>query len=220
MTPSTAGSRSGRIVRDLLAEHGRTFAEELEIDLREDAPSPWFRLLCFALLCSTRIGTRIAVRAASDLSAAGWSDAAAMASATWEGLVRVLDDAGYVRYDFRTATRLELLSRRVLDVYGGDLRRLREAAERSPQRERRLLQEFAGIGPVGAGVFLREAQAAWPELRPYVDARTRETARELGLPADPERLAALVPPVDIARLVAALVRHRIAHRHQPAVHAP
>jgi endonuclease III len=219
MTPSAAGSRSERIVRELLVEHGRTFAEELEIDLREDAPAPWFRLLCFALLCSTRIGTSVAVRAAHDLTAAGWPDPAAMAGATWEDLVRVLDGAGYVRYDFRTASRLELLSRRVRDVYGGDLRRLREVAGRSLDRERKLLEEFVGIGPVGADVFLREAQAAWPELRPYVDARTRETARELGLPADPERLAALVPSADLASLVAALVRHRIAHRHRPVARA-
>jgi hypothetical protein len=219
MASSTRGSRADPVVRSLLDEHGRTFAQELEIDLHEDSPAPWFRLLCFALLCSTRIGTGIAVRAARDLTDAGWADPAAMASATWEDRVRVLDDAGYARYDFRTATRLEQLSRRVLDVYGGDMRRLREEAGRSPGRERTLLQEFVGIGPVGADVFLREAQAAWPELRPYVDARSRETARELGLPADPDRLAALVAPAEIARLVAALVRHRIAHRHPPVVRA-
>jgi hypothetical protein len=39
-----------------------------------------------------------------------------------------------------------------------------------------------GIGPVGADVFLREAQAEWPELRPCVDARAQYAARQFGLP--------------------------------------
>lgn len=196
----------------LLRAHGRTFAEELGLDLKGDAPSAWFRLLCFALLCSTRIGTSIALNAARRLSAAGWRDARSMARSTWEQRVAVLDEAGYVRYDFRTATRLGHLAQKVLEDYAGDLRRLREAASHDPTRERQLLERFVGIGPVGAAVFLREAQTAWPELRPYVDERTRETAVRLGLPSDPNRLAALVRTRDLSRLTAALVRYRIAHR--------
>lgn len=204
-----------RIVDRLLREHGRTLADELGLDLRADSPQPWFRLLCFALLCSTRISARIAVAAAQGLADAGWTDAEALRRSTWEQRVRVLDDAGYVRYDFRTATRLDQLGQHALDRYGGDVRRLRTAAGRDRGRERELLQEFVGIGPVGADVFLREAQVAWSELRPYVDARVQDTATELGLPADPHRLAALVPDKDLARLVAALVRVRLTHRLPP-----
>lgn len=196
----------------LLAEHGRTFCDELGIDLRADSGEPWFRLLCFALLCSTRIGGRIAVAAARRLADAGWTTPESMTAASWEERVAVLDDAGYARYDFRTATRLEQLARQVSERYGGDLRRLRATAGRDPRRERGLLQEFAGIGPVGADVFLREAQAVWRELRPYVDDRALATAAELGLPGRPDQLAALVAPRDLPRLAAALVRHRLAHR--------
>ncbi len=106
-----------------------------------------------------------------------------MRRSTWERRVRVLDEAGYVRYDFRTATRLDQLAQHVLERYGGDLRRLRIAAGQDRGRARELLQEFVGIGPVGADVFLREAQVAWPKLRPYVDPRVQDTATELGLPA-------------------------------------
>lgn len=135
-----------------------------------------------------------------------------MRRSTWEGRVRVLDEAGYVRYDFRTATRLDQLAQHVLERYGGDLRRLRIAAGQDRGRARELLQEFVGIGPVGADVFLREAQVAWPKLRPYVDPRVQATAAELGLPAEPRQLATLVPDKDFARLVAALVRVRLTRR--------
>jgi len=51
-------------------------------------------------------------------------------------------------------------ARACVERYDGDLRRLREAAGREPERERELLQEFKGIGGVGADIFRREAQVA------------------------------------------------------------
>lgn len=93
----------------------------------------------------------------------------------------------------------------MLDNYQGDLRRMREATDGDAGKLRRLLQEVPRIGRVGADIC-REVQAAWPELRPYLDKRTLDGARRLGLPADPDRLAKLVPDGEEARLSAALVR--------------
>jgi hypothetical protein len=70
----------------------------------------------------------------------------------------------------------------------------------------RLLQEVKGIGPTGAAVFLREVQAVWPWVRPYLDDRARAGARRVGLPDDCESLAALAPGDDVARFAAGLVR--------------
>jgi hypothetical protein len=71
---------------------------------------------------------------------------------------------------------------------------------------RGLLREVPRIGPVGADIFCREAQAVWPELRPFFDERSRTAAAGLGLPHTPAGLARHVPPKDLARLAAALVR--------------
>ncbi|THJ74577.1 hypothetical protein E7Y31_10645, partial [Candidatus Frankia alpina] len=92
--------------------------------------------------------------------------------------------------------------------YDGDIRHLREAADHFPDRERALLQKIKGIGPVGADIFLREAQAGWDELVPYLDERVRRTAGELGLPTSPPQFLDLVDRADLPRLVAALVRVR------------
>ena len=43
-------------------------------------------------------------------------------------------------------------------------------------------------------------------MRPYLDERARAGARRVGLPDDGDRLAGLVPPDDLARFAAALVR--------------
>ncbi|MEG9224923.1 hypothetical protein [Aeromicrobium sp. Sec7.5] len=69
-----------------------------------------------------------------------------------------------------------------------------------------LLQGVTGIGPAGASIFLREVQAVWADLAPYLDDLTLEGARTAGLPDDPIRLAGLVPEADLVRLVSACVR--------------
>jgi hypothetical protein len=168
-----------------------------------------FGLLLFALLASTRIRANLAVAGTKALLDVGWTTAEKLAASSWEDRARTLNGSGYARYDERTASQLGEACTLLLDRYAGDLRQLRSAAERDPGRERELLQEVKGIGPTGADIFLREVQGAWPELVPYIDARTREAADALHLPTDPAELAGLVDPSDVPRLVAALVRTRL-----------
>jgi endonuclease III len=198
------------IVRVLLKRYGRTFAAELGIDAERNEPSPLFCLLFSALLFSARIGHTIALKAARGLIERGWTTPEKLAGATWEERVRALDEAGYVRYDERTSTMLGETAQMVIGRYHGDLRELREAAGADPARERRLLKDFKGIGDVGANIFFREAQIAWPELFPFADDRVLAAAGALGLPADPQELAKLVRGRrEFARLVAALMRVRL-----------
>ena len=98
-------------------------------------------------------------------------------------VVAALGRAGYRRYDERTATQLREMAALVLDRYGGDLRGLAGEADGDVARAARLVQEVKGIGPTGAAVFLREVQAVWPWVRPYLDDRARAGAR----PARPPR---------------------------------
>jgi endonuclease III len=194
----------------LLARHGRTYAEELGLDVAGGTPSALFGLLLFALLSSARIRAGNAVTGTRALREAGWTTVGHLAASAREDRVEVLGTHGYARYDESTAARLGDLAAQLHDRYAGDLRRLREEADGAPARVRELLTDLKGIGPVGADIFLREAQAAWPELRPYADRRALQAARALGLPPDPQGLADLVAPDDLVRLVAALVRCSLA----------
>jgi endonuclease III len=197
------------IAEALLRRHGRTFAQELGIAVEKNTPSQLFRLLCASLLFSTRISANIAVEAARALADRGWTTPEKMAESTWEERAATLNNAGYARYDERTSTMLGETSRTLLDRYKGDLRNLREEANRDPNRERRLLKEFKGIGDVGVDIFFREAQVAWDELFPFADRRALEEARKLGLADDAGELARLAGNRDFPRLVAALVRVRL-----------
>src|SRR3954451_5432786 len=193
------------IARAVLDRYGTTFSAETGIALR-DEPAPLFQLLVLAQLLSARIGGSIAVAAAGELTAAGWTPAQRIRAASRPRVVAALGRAGYRRYDERTATQLHEMAALVLDRYGGDLRALAEVVDGDVDRAARLVQEVNGIGPIGAAVFLREVQAVWPWVRPYLDDRALAGARRVGLPDGPEQLAGLVESDDLARFAAALVR--------------
>ncbi|WP_258344886.1 endonuclease [Saccharopolyspora gregorii] len=189
--------------RALVREAGTTYAEQAGIALA-DKPSPLYRLLVLSVLLSTRIKAEIAVAAARELGE--FPTAERMRDATWQQRVDALGRGHYVRYDESTATALGRGAELVLDRYRGDLRRLRAAADGDPAEVQRLLREVPSLGPVGAHIFCREAQAVWPELRPHFDAKALSGAEKAGLPADAHRLGELVPADDHARFSAALVR--------------
>jgi len=207
------------IIASLLGRHGRTFAQELGIKIQGNTPSPLFRLLCAALLFSTRISADLAEQAARALANEGWTTPQKMAAATWEERTRVLNRSGYARYDESTSRMLGETAQLLLDRYRGDLRKLREEAGRVPTQERRLLREFKGIGEVGVDIFFREAQAVWKELFPFADRKALQGAKELDLPTEAEQLSSLVAPRDFPRLVAALVRMQLSHTNQEIVAA-
>lgn len=192
-------------VRTLLAVHGSTYAKDAGIRLK-DAPQPLYQLLVLAHLLSARIRAATAVAAARALFDAGMRDARHMADATWQQRVDALGEGGYRRYDERTSTQLGEGAELLIDAYGGDLRRLRKEADSDVDALRALLRKVPGIGPAGADIFLREVQGVWPEVAPFLDAKTLDGAERLGLPKEPGKLAGLVGKDELPALAAALVR--------------
>jgi len=204
-------------VRELLSAAGETYAAQAGIRLA-DKPAALYQLLVLSLLLSTRIKAEIAVAACRELISAGFSTPRKMRDASWQQRVDALGRAHYRRYDESTATRLGDGASMLLDRYGGDLRRLADRAgsgsvdDGRAGRTSELLQEFDGIGPVGADIFLREAQAVWPWLRPYLDERVQAAAEKFGLPTDARRLAELAGTADLSRLSAALMHASLDRR--------
>ena len=197
--------RAERVVEALVAEHGRTFAEEAGIRLR-NTPQPLYRTLVMACLLSARIRGSVALATTRALYAAGLRDPRRMADATWQERVDALGLGGYRRYDERTATQLGDGAELLLDRWGGDPRRMRDAADGELDELRGLLREIPGLGPAGVDIFLREVQQVWPEVAPHLDAKALEGASRLGLPEEPDRLVKLAGNTEPALLAAALVR--------------
>ncbi|UGQ13018.1 endonuclease [Yinghuangia sp. ASG 101] len=192
-------------VRTLLRTAGTTYAEDAGIRLA-DKPAPLWRLLVLTNLLAARIKASIAVAAARELFDAGGGTPDGMAELTWQQRVDALGRGHYKRYDEGTATRLGDCADLIRDRYGGDLRRLAEASGHDHGHLVELLCEFPGMGPTAADIFCREAQAVWPWLRPALDRKALDAARELGLPTRADQLARLVRDDELAAFAAGLVR--------------
>ena len=189
------------LVRRLLTTAGTTYADEAGIRLK-DEPMPLFQLLTLCMLASKPIDATIAVQAARELFRAGLRTPKSVLEADRADMISTFGRAHYVRYDESSATRLVDIAAAVRDDYGGDLRKL---ATHDVKATARLLKQFKGIGDTGADIFLREVQDVWTWVRPHFDKRAVAAARQLGLPADPDKLGALARRNN-AKLAAALVR--------------
>ncbi|HSD58532.1 MAG TPA: hypothetical protein VLB04_10150, partial [Methanotrichaceae archaeon] len=123
---------------DCLKAQFPLYSEDLGINLRE--PDGRFRWFLASILFGARIGERIASKTYMAFQRAGLDSPEKILSAGWVGLVRVLDEGGYVRYDFSMATKLLEIMRDLKERYGS-LEELRRQSSDIKNLEKRL-QEF------------------------------------------------------------------------------
>ena len=153
------------------------YSEDLGIDLA--APSGRFKWLIASILFGARIGEQIAANTYRCFEAAGIVDAPdKIIGAGWDRLVEILDAGGYVRYDFSTATKLLEIMTALQQNYGS-LENLYYQASDGQDLEKRL-QEFKGIGPTTAQIFLRELRGVW-QVQPKIAGIARTSATNLNI---------------------------------------
>lgn len=122
----------------------------------------------------------------------------------WEGLVSLLDEGGYVRYDFSTAEMLLRVFGNLKKEYSGDLNRLHDLASDSDDLEKRVMGLGKGIGPTTISIFLREMKGVWSKADPKPSPLVKLAMHELGI-KDIKKLAAR-EHLDPVRLETALLR--------------
>ena len=191
-------------VKALLETYPTTLAERTGVHPSSGKPDDLFGLLVTSLLVSARIGSELAVEAARALHDDGLTSAQKLHDAGAAHRTAVLNHNGYARYDNQGSHRLGETAKLLLERWHGDLGELRAEAGTDAPRIHELLQEFTGIGPVGADVFCREAQGCWAELHPFVDDAAAKGAAALGLPTSAAGLADLVPAARFPLLVSGL----------------
>src|SRR5258707_5642957 len=162
--------RNELIVSELLARHGRLYAEDAGIRLA-DRPGPLYQLLVLATLLSAPIPAETAVAAARELFTAGYRSPKAMSEASWQDRVDALDRGHYRRYDERTATMLGDGAELLVGKWHGDLRKLRDDAGGEAGRIASRPNEATVLGPTGAIVFAPGVQEDLPAVGPYLVAK-------------------------------------------------
>ena len=144
----------------MTATKHRITAPDLHIDLAKGTDAQVFRWLVACLLFGARISQDIAARAYAELDKLGVLTPRRLAEADWQDVVDALGRGGYRRYDESTARELISLGRSVLDEYGGHAARIRDGADTKAAAAGRV-QEFTGIGPAAADIFVREIMPTW-----------------------------------------------------------
>ena len=209
-----------RLARAAVAALGGRYSSGLGIDV-DSGDAEVERWFLAATLFGTRIPATVAERTFGVLDGAGLHRVTQARHIPWEDLVALLDEGGYARYDFRTATRLQDLAEIIGERYDGQVTVI---SRRFPgyQGLRQALDALPGWGPVTIQLFLRELRGVWPGAQPPLDQRTAAAAHHLGLsaagPGKPglPALAQLAARsgLDLRDLESALVRLALAHRHR------
>ncbi len=210
---------------DLLERLGGRFAAALDLDLKAgpEERQKWFLA---AILYGARISGTLAARTYRVFAARGVYGPEAVLAQGWDHLVALLDEGGYTRYDYKTATKLLRVMASLKERYQGDLERLHAAAAAGDDLEARLRDLAPGIGEGTVNIFLRELRGIWAKATPALSPLALQAAESLGLlppgrgarealkALEAEWRAQPVPGYDFADLEAALVRRGLELRRQ------
>jgi hypothetical protein len=212
-------------IADLLSRYPGRFAAELGIDLRSGpkARQQWFLA---AILYGGRISGQLAARTYRVFAARSIFTPEDILAQGWDNLVILLDEGGYARYDFKTATKLLKVMGALNERYRGSLERTHDLSESYEELEGRLQALGSGIGPTTVNIFLRELRGIWVRATPPLSTLAQRAGEYLGLfppGLSPEvALEALalewqaqpLSGYDLADVEAALVRVGLNLRHQ------
>ncbi len=165
---------------ELVRSHGGSYATALGIDLASADSGERFKWFLAAILYGTRITEQLATRTWHEFAARGVLAPQRIVDTGWDGLVAILDAGGYVRYDFKTATKLLAVCTTLLRDYAGDLDMLHAAATDPRDLEARLKALGKGIGDTTVAIFLRELRGIWSKAAPPLSPLAQMAARTLG----------------------------------------
>ena len=161
---------------EVLLANFHLYAEDLGIDLKN--PSGRFKWFLASILFGARISEKIAANTYKSFEWYGIDSVEKIIAAGWDELVRILDEGGYVRYDFSTATKLLDIAGTLKEKYGS-LENLYNQSSDTKDLERRL-QEFKGIGAVTTQIFLRELRGVW-QISPEISDKAKSVAENLDI---------------------------------------
>jgi len=173
--------KMGTTVEKLMAVLEGKFSTELGIDLSNGESQEIFKWFLASKLYGARISSSIAARTYKEFQKCDVLTPEKILKTGWDGLVQILDNGGYARYDFSTATKLLEIMKALKRDYDGDLNELHRKARDPRNLEVRLKTLGKGIGAVTANIFLRELRTVWSKARPEPSELVQLAATNLGL---------------------------------------
>ncbi|HID93474.1 MAG TPA: hypothetical protein EYP60_05190 [bacterium (Candidatus Stahlbacteria)] len=169
------------IVKKLTQKMKGAFSKELGIRLETKEPAEIFKWFIASILFGARIGEKIAINTYKEFERRGFDNPQIFIDTGWDGLVEILDIGGYVRYDFKTATKLLEIMNSLIKNYDGSLNELHKRAQNERDLEERIKGLGKGIGDTTVNIFLRELRGIWDKDNPIPGELVLLPVKRLGL---------------------------------------
>ncbi|MBW3568898.1 DNA methylase [Candidatus Parcubacteria bacterium] len=135
-------------------------ASELGLDPPSGEEKQLFKWFLACFLFGKRIQQDIARKTWEVFIKHGRDTPAKICSCSWQKLVDLLGEGGYVRYDESTASYLQDICKKLEEDYSGKITDIYKASENKKDFEARL-QELKGVGPKTVEIFMREVPSSW-----------------------------------------------------------
>jgi hypothetical protein len=169
-----------KALKALIEDSGERYSEILSIDLSKKDDGEIFKWFLASVLFGAPITETSVIKTVNCFRKYDVLTPMRILETGWDSLVKILDEGGYARYDFKTADKL-LQVMRSLTENGGSLSRLLDEASDADDLERKLKNLGKGIGAVTVGIFLRELRDVWEKADPNPTDLVVLAARNLGI---------------------------------------
>ncbi|MBE0513226.1 hypothetical protein IBX38_09265 [Candidatus Bathyarchaeota archaeon] len=165
----------------LVEKFGRKYSDILGIDLKTRDDGEVFKWFLASVLFGAPINETSVMRTYKCFESHEVLAPEKILETGWDGLVKILDEGGYARYDFKTSDKLLEVMGNLLAKYEGSLSLIHERASDSYDLEKRLRDLGKGVGDVTVSIFLRELRDLWKKADSKPTSLVILAAKNLGI---------------------------------------
>jgi endonuclease III len=170
-----------KTVKALLEKFGKRYSEVLGINLDSGKDEEIFKWFLASVLFGAPITETSVIKTYKRFQKYEVLTPEKILETGWEGLVRILDEGSYTRYDFKTADKLLEVMQNLMEKYNGSLNLLHSKASNAKALENGLENLGKGIGDVTVSIFLRELREVWEKTKPNPTSLVVSAAKNLGV---------------------------------------
>ncbi|MBS7621524.1 hypothetical protein KEJ32_05375 [Candidatus Bathyarchaeota archaeon] len=168
-------------LQTLVEKLGARYSEILGIDLKSQREEEIFKWFLVSILFGAPITETSVIKTYKCFEKYGVLTPQRILETGWDGLVRILDEGSYTRYDFKTADKLLEVMRNLTEKHRGKLTTIHEKARDHADLEKKLKSLGKGVGDVTVGIFLRELRDIWEKAKPKPTSLVVMAAKNLGI---------------------------------------
>ncbi|MGQ9460939.1 MAG: hypothetical protein ACUVRA_06890 [Candidatus Bathyarchaeaceae archaeon] len=165
----------------LIDKFGQKYSDVLGINLETKGDGEIFKWFLASVLFGAPITESSVIRTYRCFESHRVSTPEKILETGWQGLVDILDEGGYTRYDFKTSDKLLEVMGNLLARYKGSLNLIHEQASDPSDLEKRLMDLGKGVGHVTVSIFLRELRNLWKKADSKPTPLVILAARNLGI---------------------------------------